>query len=444
MHAEKKYGLFTAICMIVGIVIGSGIFFKSDNILIYTNGNIVYGIAAFIIAAISIIFGSLCIATLAGKTQKAGGIVTYAEEYINKNVACAFGWFQVFVYYPTITAIVSFVAGVYICILFGINGTLFNQVFIGFICYTTLFIFNYLSAKFAGLFQNAATIIKLIPLFLIGIAGVVFGDVSTAFTTSNATSEIATSSVSILAVIAPVVFAYDGWIVATSIAHEIKDSKKNLSKALVVAPLFILASYLLYFVGISALVGVDNVISMGDSHVEYAAGLLFGGVGGKLLFVFIIISVLGTVNGLILGYTRTPYSLALRNMIFSSDKLKVLHPKLNVPTNSIIFAFIVTTAWMIVHFISTKYSLLVNSDISEISIVTTYLMYCLLYIAVIKLAKKGEVLGLFKGYIFPILAIIGSLIIFICGMQNPMFWIYEIFSVLIFVLAYLYSKKNSK
>ena len=65
---KEEYGLFTAIAMIVGIVIGSGIFFKSDNILVYTNGSIIKGVAVFVIAAIGIIFGSLAIAVLATKT----------------------------------------------------------------------------------------------------------------------------------------------------------------------------------------------------------------------------------------------------------------------------------------------------------------------------------------------------------------------------------------
>ena len=57
---EKRYGLFTAIAMIVGTVIGSGIFFKSDNILVYTNGDILKGILVFTFAAFGIIFGSCC------------------------------------------------------------------------------------------------------------------------------------------------------------------------------------------------------------------------------------------------------------------------------------------------------------------------------------------------------------------------------------------------
>ena len=58
---EKGYGLFTTIAMIIGVVIGSGIFFKSDNILVATNGSIALGVLVFCIAAIAIIFGSLTI-----------------------------------------------------------------------------------------------------------------------------------------------------------------------------------------------------------------------------------------------------------------------------------------------------------------------------------------------------------------------------------------------
>ncbi len=73
---QQKYSLFTTIAMIVGIVIGSGIFFKSDNVLIYTNGNILLGILVFVIAAFSIIFGSLSVSELASRTDEAGGIIT--------------------------------------------------------------------------------------------------------------------------------------------------------------------------------------------------------------------------------------------------------------------------------------------------------------------------------------------------------------------------------
>ena len=104
---KNEYGLFTAIAMIVGIVIGSGIFFKSDNILVATGGSVALGVLVFCIAAIAIIFGSLTISQLASRSSKEGGLIAYAEEYYNKSTSCAFGWFQTFLYFPTLIAVVS-------------------------------------------------------------------------------------------------------------------------------------------------------------------------------------------------------------------------------------------------------------------------------------------------------------------------------------------------
>ena len=173
---KKEYSLFTAIAMIVGTVIGSGIFFKSDNILVYTNGSIRDGILLFSLAAIGIIFGSLAIGVLASKTTKAGGLITYADEFSGKKTACAFGWFQVFIYYPAVTVVVSWVVGVYICMLFGINAAPELIGVIGLIAAIIFFIINALSANLGGYFQNCATIIKMIPLIIIAAAGFIYGD----------------------------------------------------------------------------------------------------------------------------------------------------------------------------------------------------------------------------------------------------------------------------
>ena len=75
---KKQYGLVTAIAMIGGIVIGSGIFFKADNILAYTGGSAALGVAALVIAAVSIVFGALTLGELAARTDAPGGQIAYA------------------------------------------------------------------------------------------------------------------------------------------------------------------------------------------------------------------------------------------------------------------------------------------------------------------------------------------------------------------------------
>ena len=95
---QAPYNFFTAVALIVGIVVGSGIFFKSDNILIATNGNILLGILIFILAATSIVFGCLSIAELAARTNQPGGVLSYAKEFIHPSMGTGFGWFQTFIY----------------------------------------------------------------------------------------------------------------------------------------------------------------------------------------------------------------------------------------------------------------------------------------------------------------------------------------------------------
>ena len=437
---KNEYGLFTAITMIVGIVIGSGIFFKSDNILVATGGSIALGVLVFCIAAIAIIFGSLTISQLASRSSQSGGVIAYAEENYNKSLACAFGWFQTFLYFPTLIAVVSWVAGIYICMLFGVEGTLEIQMLIGFAIMAFLFIINTLSAKLGGLFQNASTIIKLVPLVLIAIAGLIFGDVSN-ISLSHVTSM---KSVGWISAIAPIAFSFDGWVVATSIGHEIKDSKRNLPKALIIAPIFILAMYVLYFVGISIYIGPETIMALGDAHVDLAATNLLGPWGAKIVVVFVVISIIGTINGLTLGMIRLPHSLAERNMFPNSEFVSKVNEKVLMPVNSALVAFTICTVWFVVHYITTKFGVLPNSDISEISITMSYTLYIILYVKVFQLGRNGEIKGIWNSKINPILAIIGSLIILFGSMGNQLFWVYAGFCLLVIISAILFWKSKER
>lgn len=439
---ERKYSLFTTIAMIVGIVIGSGIFFKSDNVLVYTKGNVVLGILVFIVAAFSIIFGSLSFSELASRTDKAGGLITYAEVYWNKPIACAFGWFHAFVYMPTICTVVAWVVGIYGTILFGVESTLELQVIIGVLVLVALYLLNILSYKLGGYLQNSSTVIKLIPLILIAILGLTLGNPKPIL--QQNIGAVSTAGIGWIAAVAPIAFSFDGWIISTSIGHEIKDSKRNLPLALIISPIIILVIYVAYFVGISTYLGPDAVISMGDAHVNQAAINIFGDMGAKLILTFVVISVLGTVNGLVIGHIRQPYSLAIRNMMPASDKFNKVSEKYDVPVASGILTFVINMIWMAIHYFTQKYNMLPNSDISEISIVLNYLGFILMYIAVIRLANKGEIKSKIKGYVVPVLAILGSMFILYGGAQNPLFWKYITFCALVVAIAMGYYKVKNK
>ena len=84
---ERKYGLFTAICLVVGIVIGSGVFFKAQTILQKTEGNMPLGIIAWVIGGLIMLVSILTFATMAQKYEKVNGIVDYAEATVGGKYA---------------------------------------------------------------------------------------------------------------------------------------------------------------------------------------------------------------------------------------------------------------------------------------------------------------------------------------------------------------------
>ena len=439
MEQNKKYGLFTAITMIIGIVIGSGIFFKADDVLVYTNGNVILGIFIFCVAAIAIIFGSLSIAQLATRTDKPGGVISYAEEFVNKEMASAFGWFQTFLYLPSLVAVVSWVGGLYIVQLFNIQEGILNAYTIGVLLMLSIYFINILSAKIGGYFQNIAMIIKLIPLVLFAILGFVKGNPQQILMADVEVVKSTGISLGIMAAFAPIAFSFDGWIISTSIAHEIKNSKRNLPIALIVSPILVLLIYVLYFIGISVFVGPQRVLELGNDSISEMANILFGPIGAKVILVFVVISVLGTLNGIIIGSIRMPYSLAIRNMTPFSQHLKKENEKFNsLPLNSALFSLVIGLVWYVIHYFSNTTK---GVDVSEISICVSYLNYCVLYGVIIKLTKKGEIKNKIMGYFIPVMAILGSLIILAGSFSNPLFIYYIIICLVIMLVGYWYYKK---
>lgn len=437
---RREYGLFTTIAMIVGIVIGSGIFFKSDDMLGYTGGNVGLAVLVFCIAAFTIVFGCLTFSQLAALTDKPGGVITYANEFVGKRWASMFGWFQVFIYYPTLTVLISWVVGIYVSLTMGWEMDFWRFCVIGLIWFFICFGYNILSAKIGGWFQEAAVIIKLIPLFAIAIGGLVFGDPVAAIQNPSPEAIEATKTLGWVAAIGPIAFSFDGWVVSMAVAHEVKNSRRNVPRALVAAPLFVLAAYLMYFLGITGYLGADQVMELGDASVATAATNLIGPTFASIIYVFVTISVMGTVNGVILGYIRLPYSLALRNAIPFSSSLKKINHKLNMPVNSAFFAIAVSGVWWVIHWAQNEYSLLINGDIAEIAISMSYLLYIILYYQVFRLWREGKVKGIGYGVIFPIFAALGSLFVLIGGLTNPQFIIFVIICMIAIIGGFLYGK----
>jgi APA family basic amino acid/polyamine antiporter len=425
---KKKFGLLTAIAMVVGIVVGSGVFFKAEKILTATGGNLPLGILAWVIGGIIMISCAYTFAVMATRYEFVNGIVDYAEATMGKTYGYYVGWFMAVIYYPTLTSVLAWVSARYTAVLFGWDIT-------GGQCMTIAGFFligsyglNALSPILAGKFQVSATIIKLIPLALMALVGTIVG-LNTGMTIQNFTTsvvEVNTSTALFTAVVATA-FAYEGWIIATSINAELKDSKKNLPIALVFGTVLVMVTYILYYVGLAGAVTNETMMAGGQEGAKLAFQTIFGGAAGTLIFVFVIISCLGTLNGLMLGCTRGMYSIAARNEGLNPEMFKQIDPITNMPTNSSIFGVLLSGFWLLYFYganLTAPWFGFFCFDSSELPIVTIYASYIPIFIMMM---KKEKDLSSFKRVIMPTIAIMGCLFMIVAA----------IFSHKMAVVAYL-------
>lgn len=436
---NRKFGLITAIAMIVGIVIGSGIFFKTDDILIQTQGNVLLGSIAWLIGATGIIFGGLTIAEIASQSDEAGGIVTYIEIVSNKKAGFLTGWFLMIIYYPALTAIIAWVAALYTSLLFQIPLFSLAHWILSILYILFITLMNVYATKLAGYFQSTTMFIKLVPLILIAIIGLVFGNPGVLLEHTPTVGQMLGGS---SAAIVSVAFAFDGWLVAPSICHEVKNAKRNIPLALLIGPLFIMVVYLCYFIGMSAILGPQRIMELGDAHIYEVATMIFGPSGAKIILVFVVISVLGTVNGLYLGLSRIPYALALRKDLPFSSQIAEVNQKYDMPIVSAFLATAICIVWLFIHYLSTKLPILGKLDISNLPIVLTYLFYTYLYIGIIKLTKKGIIKNKFRGYVCPAISILSAAIILYSGFKDPMVAIYLVICIFIIFAGLLIQQKH--
>jgi APA family basic amino acid/polyamine antiporter len=247
----------------------------------------------------------------------------------------------------------------------------------------------------------------------------------------------------LFAAICSTVFAYEGWIVATSINSEMRDSKKNLPIALCVGTLIIVAAYTLYNLGILGLAGIGEVTSSGTT----VAFKFFGDAVASIINVLVVISCLGTLNGLMLGGVRGIYSLAVRGKGFSPDTFSEVDRKTGIPHNSAIFSLMMCGFWF-VYFIFLGAGLFDFGSISkyvfdssELPIITLYAMYIPILISMI---RKEKDLPLFRRFLLPILSICGIGVIIYASIDKHKMgnvWYLIVFAVFM-LIGWIVDRKN--
>ena len=457
---ERKYGLFTAICMVAGIVIGSGVFFKAQDILKATGGNMPMGILAWIVGGAVMMVCLLTFSFMGQKYERVNGVVDYAEATVGKGYGYLMGWFVATIYYPAMTSVLCWVTARYTLeFIVSVNpafpliipaaegGCIIGPECIALslliLCFS--FAVNALSPKLAGKFQTSTTVIKLIPLGLMAVVGIIYGLANGMLAENFRTTAVVEGVTGnpFFAAVCSTAFAYEGWIIATSINAEIKNSKKNLPRALVIGGIIIAAAYIFYYIGVAGGATNQDLI---DKGATVAFSNIFGGVLGNVLKLFVAISCFGTTNGLVLACCRGMYAVAARGEGPKSSVFSQLDNKTNMPNNSAIVGLLLVGGWFVYFYCSNLAQTWTGPfvfDSSELPIITIYLMYLPILIQWMRKEKDQNAL---RRFVLPGLALCGSVFMVVASVFSHgmgCVWYLIVFAVIMAVGILTRKRKNA-
>lgn len=452
---EAKYGLFTAISMVIGQVIGSGIFFKVDDVLVATQGNILAGLLGFIIVGVSVVFGAISMANYAEVLPKDGGVLNYVNFRFGETASYFVGWIYMSLFYPLLTAVLFTVSGIYIAHLcaefIAFQPAPVHFLLIGATNVLIFFVFNIFRPKSSGIFQQMTMVLKVLPLIFIaslGILSLVKGDVQEVNTFAYAAKNVSDNQTFLLLVAAsfiPISFAFDGWYIATQISGEIKDSRKNLPKALIIGTIAVTIIYVAYYMGIVFKISGDEIIRLKDTYITEFSRKIAADSGALVMQLFIIVSVLGASNGLLLATIRVPFQFTNLPKSKKILNLDVINEKTRMPVNSAIFGLACIVFYLLLYYFTNTNDIFVsrNFDLSAVPIVFIYLVNGALFIGLFRLFRKNVFTGnKFLKISMTLIAIFGIILVLLGTFSAPNGLTYLWISIAFLAVGFVLKKKD--
>jgi basic amino acid/polyamine antiporter, APA family len=321
-----RLGLFSGTMMVVGGIIGSGIFLN-PAIVAQRVGTVTWTLAAWVLGGVVALIGAMVFAELGARRPVAGGGYVYLRECFGKLPAFLYAWTLLLVIATGAIAAVAVTFAGYTAALLGLEPQAAVAIAVGAIL--TLSAVNYLGVKPGAITQNIFTLLKLCALALLIVVGLA-GNPMPAAPPEPATPNLA---LAIAAALVPVLFAFGGWQQTNFIAEELRDPARNLPRALLVGVSVVVAVYLLANVVYVRTLGISG-LARSDAPAADVMSALLGDTGRTIIAAGIAVSTFGFLNLVILVSPRVYRAMARDGLFFS--RLARLHPRYRTPAGAIV------------------------------------------------------------------------------------------------------------
>ncbi|MDP6776582.1 MAG: amino acid permease, partial [Candidatus Latescibacteria bacterium] len=347
----RQLTLLDSIAIIVGIIIGVGIFRVPSSIATYLHSPWLI-LAAWIVGGLLALCGGLCYAELSASLPRTGGDYVYLRESYGRAVGFLFGWTKLLVVRPGSIAGIAYIFAGYAAYFLPMSPLSTRLVAIAAIAALTLV--NLVGLRFGKSAQNILVAAKILGVLMLGIVGLGLssGQLPSAGAIAGRADALSLPAAFGLALIF-VMWTYGGWNEGTYVAEEMQNPERDLPRSIVIGILGVLVLYILLN---SAYLLCIPLSEMQGS--EMAASLLaerlFGALGGRLIALIVMVFALGALNGLILTGARISYALGSDHGAFGA--IAWVHDRFRTPA----VALLMNGAWASVLVFSGTFDRLVS------------------------------------------------------------------------------------
>jgi basic amino acid/polyamine antiporter, APA family len=453
---KRVLGLTTGILLVAGMMIGSGVF-KKIIPMAQTGLSETWIILAWVGAGLITMFGAFTLAGLSTLTEESGGVYEYLRLSFGNFFSFIFGWtdFAImgcasvaalgFIFAQTVNALIPLGNPFHSLEHLSIGGFIFpfeegGIKILAIVAIVILTWVNYRGVEHGGLINNIVTSAKIIGILLLIILGLTFSPADVAQTVAAAETTAPLQGVGLLsAVLAAMLsafWAYEGWSNLSFVTGEMKNPKRNIPIAIMSGVAIAMTLYVLANVAYMHVLPLEALRAVDQSQIGAAvvAEAMLGKAGQTLLVVLIMVSVFGTLNGIILSHARVYYRMAQGNFFFK-NAAKV-HPVHRTPSVALLY----TMVWSCILVVSGTFDMLTN-----MVIFAGFLFYGLIGIALFKMKRNGRITTKVIGYpVIPAIVLLFSIALLINTIYTqPKQSLIGLALVLSGVFFYFYFKRNA-
>ena len=397
---KKSLGFWRTWALVVGTMIGSGVFLLPAVLAPYGS----YSLGGWVISALGSLFIALTLGSLAFKIPKIGGPYAYTYAAFGQLPGFLIAWGYWISCWTGVAALAVACSGYISVFVPVVNNVPVAGAISSIIIVWTFTTINISGVRTAGIVQLITTILKLLPLIIIAFAGLAVGNSGNIHATNpnNESMPLLLAGVAMLTM-----WAYTGVESATVPADDVINPSKTIPRALITGTLTATFIYILSTFGVMALIP-QHQLAESSSPFADAAKTIFGGIGEYFIAAGALISIIGTLNSLILLSGQMPLAAGL-NHLFPEKFIKLNQS--GTPGFGLIFASILATILIIMNY--SKGLVSAFTIMILLSTLTTLIPYALSAASEIVLSRREKkdskkiaiaVLAL----IFSLFAIIGS------------------------------------